>query len=125
MPSKSHTAPRRVASRNSRSNGTSTNNHDSGANEDEYEVERVVGKKYDENCNVSYLLKWKNWDGSPTWEPEQFCSCTQLINQYEELITRKERPSTSHDANGRPETPGPSSSPSIRTKSTPKKRERR
>lgn len=58
-------------------------------NEDNYDVERVIGKKFDEEGNLFYLLKWKGWEGEPTWEPEEFCLCQKLIDDYEKIIDKK------------------------------------
>lgn len=51
-----------------------------------YEVEFILGKKYDLEGNISYLVKWKSWDGEPTWEPEEYCLCTNLLTEYEAKI---------------------------------------
>lgn len=40
--------------------------------------------------NVEYLLQWKNWDGEPTWEPEDNCDCTLLIKKFEKELQRRE-----------------------------------
>lgn len=57
--------------------------------EDNYDVEKVIGKKFDEEGNLFYLLKWKGWEGEPTWEPEEFCLCAKLIDDYEKVIAKK------------------------------------
>lgn len=59
------------------------------SNEANYDVEKVVGKMYDEFGDLYYCLKWKGWDGEPTWEPESHCLCEKLIEDYEKLITKR------------------------------------
>lgn len=39
---------------------------------------------------VEYLLEWKNWDGPPTWEPEDNCDCIFLIGKFEHELRRRE-----------------------------------
>lgn len=53
-----------------------------------YEVETILGKKFDSEGNVEYLVKWKSWNGDPTWEPEDNCLCTDLITMYEAKIAK-------------------------------------
>lgn len=59
------------------------------SNEINYDVEKVVGKRYDEEGNLFYCLKWKGWEGEPTWEPEEYCLCEKLIEDYEKVISKK------------------------------------
>lgn len=55
-----------------------------------WEVEKVLGKQKNLiTGKFEYLLQWKNWDGEPTWEPEENCDCTTLIKQWEREEKRK------------------------------------
>lgn len=84
-----------------------------GGNDDEvdeettWEVEEVLDKRVNPMTGyVEYLLLWSKWDGPPTWEPEENCSCKALIRKFERE-NKKGRPST-------PKTPakrGPKSKP--------------
>lgn len=58
--------------------------------EEVYEVEKVVGKMFDEQGRASYLLKWKNYDET-TWEPVDNCECANLIESFEDVIKRNEK----------------------------------
>lgn len=56
-----------------------------------WEVKQVLDKKINPvTGNVEYLLQWKNWDGSPTWEPEDNCECTFLIRKFEKELKARE-----------------------------------
>lgn len=76
----------------STSNGITNNNHVelelSTDEEDKWEVDSIKSKRVDVDASVHYLLKWKNWDGEPTWEPEDNCLCEQLIKNYEYELGR-------------------------------------
>lgn len=82
----------------------------------EWEVEKVIGKRFDSDGRVSYLLKWKYWDGEPTWEPEDNCACDKLIDDYEQRISRQ--------SNGDTRRNSATSPPPVKTKSTPKRSRR-
>lgn len=56
--------------------------------EDEWEVEEIL-KKRERNNGLEYLVKWKNWDGEPTWVKERDCQCTNLIAAYENPKLKK------------------------------------
>ncbi|XP_012280614.1 histone-lysine N-methyltransferase SUV39H2 isoform X1 [Orussus abietinus] len=51
---------------------------------DVYEVEKILGKKY-QNGTALYLIKWKNWNAeSNTWEPlENLVNCSELLEEFE------------------------------------------
>ena len=55
------------------------------SDEDEYEVEAIVGKKTWENGEVEYQLQWKGWPNPDdyTWEPISNLKCQELIEKYE------------------------------------------
>lgn len=68
-----------------------------------WEVEKVLDKKINPiTGNVEYLLKWKAWDGDPTWEPEENCACTVLIRKFEKEALKIK---TSSSQNATPKTP--------------------
>lgn len=52
-----------------------------------WEVERVINKRVrlDGTGFNEYLLKWRDWPGSPTWEPEETVleDCHRLVASYE------------------------------------------
>lgn len=59
-----------------------------------WEVKQVLDKKVNPvTGNVEYLLQWKNWEGSPTWEPEDNCDCKVLINKFEKELRKRENSS--------------------------------
>jgi histone-lysine N-methyltransferase SUV39H len=55
------------------------------SNKNVYEVEKVLGKKIDNNL-VFYLIKWKNWNVEyNTWEPiENLTNCSELLKEFED-----------------------------------------
>lgn len=62
---------------------------DEGFNNGVYEVEKVVGKMFDEEGKVSYKLKWKGYNEA-TWESKDYCNCPQLIDSYESQLARRQ-----------------------------------
>lgn len=82
-----------------------------------WEVKQVLDKKVNPvTGNVEYLLQWKNWDGSPTWEPEDNCDCKVLINKFEKELRKRENSSNVS------QTPTKQSIPKGRGRSTIKRR---
>lgn len=66
----------------------------------DWEVKAVLDKKIDPvTGDVEYLLEWKNWNGPPTWEPENNCDCKSLIKKFEKEY--KQRFSSSSPAQPR------------------------
>lgn len=61
---------------------SSNSEQQSTQNPDEWEVESVLSKQIKRDGSVYYLLKWKNYKGEPTWEPENNCGCDKLINDF-------------------------------------------
>lgn len=56
-----------------------------------WEVKQVLDKRTDPvTGTVEYLLEWRNWDGPPTWEPEDNCDCIFLISRFERELRRRE-----------------------------------
>lgn len=80
--------------------------------EEEYVVEKVVGKRIKDG-SVQYRLKWKGYsDAENTWEPEDNCICHDLIAEYEKNLAKKKGAGGSGGSRGRPakpSKPGPSS----------------
>lgn len=59
--------------------------------DEEYVVEKIVGKKVDRGTTL-YLLKWKGYnDDENTWEPRDNLDCPELIEAYEEEEKEKKR----------------------------------
>lgn len=82
-----------------------------------WEVKQVLDKKVNPvTGNVEYLLQWKNWDGSPTWEPEDNCDCKVLINKFEKELRKRENSSNVS------QTPSKQAIPKGRGRSTTKRR---
>ena len=52
--------------------------------EQEYEVERIIGKRH-KHGKTEWLVKWKGYgDTENTWEPdENLTNCEELIRQYD------------------------------------------
>nr|CAG8489428.1 6590_t:CDS:2 [Entrophospora candida] len=58
--------------------------------EEEYEVEKIIDQKTEENGIIYYLLKWRGYDDSyNTWEPFQNLNCSELIKQYKRELRLK------------------------------------
>lgn len=108
---------------------TNSLNKDEPTNEEEmkestetnYDVEKVVGKKFDEDGSLFYLLKWKGWNGEPTWEPESNCGCEKLIEDYEKVIAKKQDRSKLKQAQSAPKKT-PTKKKSISKPASPPKR---
>lgn len=62
-----------------------------------WDVEKVVGKRYDSEGRPFYLIKWKSYNGEPTWEPKENCNCSDLIEQYETIIRTRENDASRDD----------------------------
>lgn len=108
-----HNFSRKAATNKFGENKASANGSSSDQYEDtEWEVVEVVGKRYENNGKIFYQLKWKDWEGEPTWEPEENCTCSRLIKEFESrIVERLKRESSSI-----PLTPG-----GVRVKSTPRR----
>lgn len=57
--------------------------------DNEWEVEKILDKRFvDDKCQ--YLVKWKHWDGQPTWTDAEKCTtCINLIAAFENPKLRK------------------------------------
>lgn len=64
---------------------TPENENGTTEEEEEYEVERVVDKRFHkETGRVEYLLKWKGYSSDEnTWESEECLGCPELVKEYE------------------------------------------
>ena len=93
--------------------------------ETEWEVEKVMDKRRDNNGRTFYLLKWKSWDGEPTWEPEDNCMCSRLIDMFEQNNTpsANAKKKNNNYNNSQRSSTSPPSQP-VKFKSTPKRRSR-
>lgn len=86
--------------------------------EEEYVVEKIVGKRVVKG-RIEYLLKWKGYnDDENTWEPKDNLDCTELLADFEsrEKEKREKRKSESR-------TKGPVEK-KAKSKTTAKKRKR-
>ena len=55
-----------------------------------FEVERVVEKRFDSNGKSNYLIKWKGYDEKDnTWEPRDNLDCNDLIDEFERVRREK------------------------------------
>ena len=47
---------------------------------DEFEVEKIIGKRFDANNKVEYLVKWKGYGlREATWEPHKNMHCSKNL----------------------------------------------
>jgi len=59
--------------------------------EEEYVVEKIINKKI-QNGKTLYFLKWKGYDDvDNTWEPEENLDCPEMIREFEENYSKKEK----------------------------------
>lgn len=58
--------------------------------EETWEVKQVLDRRTNPSTGeYEYLIEWKKWDGSPTWEPEENCDCSLLIRKFEKQLEKK------------------------------------
>ncbi|KAG0277888.1 hypothetical protein BGZ96_002658 [Linnemannia gamsii] len=61
----------------------SDNSNDIEEDSDVYEVEKVVGHRYDHQNTLSYHIKWKGYpDEESTWEHESQVFCVAMVKDY-------------------------------------------
>lgn len=82
---------RRTTKSTNENNNDHFNNQDTSKGSDEWEVESVLSKQIKRDGSVHYLLKWKNYKGDPTWEPEHNCGCERLIFDFEDEVKQKQQ----------------------------------
>ncbi|KAG0058366.1 hypothetical protein BGZ89_001342 [Linnemannia elongata] len=59
---------------------------DDEGDSDVYEVEKVVGHRYDQNNKLSYHIKWKDYpDEESSWEQESSVFCLDMVKEYWKL----------------------------------------
>lgn len=68
----------------------STSKEEEAVDDDQdYEVDKILEKKFTAKGEVSYLVKWKGWQGEPTWEPETNCQCQGKIEEFEKSFEKR------------------------------------
>lgn len=63
------------------SSETSSDSYDAETH-GEWEVDAVLGGKIDRFGTRHALIKWKGWQGEPTWEPEANLNCAAEIKKF-------------------------------------------
>lgn len=63
---------------------------------EQYEVEKILGKRTGKNGKIEYKIKWLNYPESEcTWEPENnLTTCKKMLERYNQIYgkTEPERP---------------------------------
>eukprot|EP00026_Physarum_polycephalum_P016166 Phypoly_transcript_17020.p1 GENE.Phypoly_transcript_17020~~Phypoly_transcript_17020.p1 ORF type:complete len:188 (+),score=51.15 Phypoly_transcript_17020:77-640(+) len=69
---------------------------ESGEEEEEYEVEKILDRRPNKAIKGSYeyQLKWKGYD-EPSWEPEESLSCPELLEAFKKKYAEKQAKSPS------------------------------
>ncbi|KAF9131802.1 hypothetical protein BG015_003811 [Linnemannia schmuckeri] len=63
---------------------------DSEGGSDIFEVEKVVGHRYDQHNALSYHIKWKGYpDEESTWEQESSVFCVDMVKDYWKLYNEQ------------------------------------
>lgn len=58
--------------------------------DDEWEVEEILAKRNTKEGRYEFLVKWKNWQGEPTWLHEDECdTCQNMVAAFENPKLRK------------------------------------
>ncbi|KAI6189501.1 Chromobox-like protein 5 [Aphelenchoides bicaudatus] len=57
--------------------------------EQSWEVEKILDRRYLKG-KPEYLLKWKDWDGEPTWQALNKGDCPELLKAFEKECREKE-----------------------------------
>ena len=55
-------------------------------------MEKIIGKRFDANNKVEYLVKWKGYGlREATWEPRKNMHCPKLVRAYEAQWRREQQ----------------------------------
>lgn len=74
---------------------------DESADEKEWPVEKIVDKRVVKG-KVEYKVKWEGWDPSwNSWEPMEHLNCTDIIDEFEEKLKKKQTASAKTDSSKR------------------------
>ena len=68
--------------------------------EEEYIVEKIVDKRWDQNGKVSYLIKWEYDNEENTWEPIENIEADTMIEEFEKKRYFLKQPGDMHDVIG-------------------------
>lgn len=57
-----------------------------------YEVERILGRRFKNNNNIEYLVKWVGYK-NPDWEPENHLdNCDEKIIEFMKNMRLRKQP---------------------------------
>jgi len=82
----------------SRGGASKKNSKTAGDDEEEFIVEKILGKRV-RNGRNEYFLRWKGYsDAENTWEPVDNLDCPDLIQEYEKTEALKNRSGAAENA---------------------------
>ena len=57
----------------------------------EWEVEAIVDAGMDDDGSIRYLVRWKGWEGSDTWEPAgNLSNSSHLVREYLNTVSKRD-----------------------------------